>query len=260
MKTLKTAGKILGAFVLTWVAIATSAHAGLADSIDESSVEARPLALVYKGKGACGPCAKAAANAANSAGLNVLFVTDKLTDYTVFDRAKVWIQPGGTSSNVIQAMSPEYLSHLRSFISSGGGYVGFCAGAFFSTNENGNMGLPALGIVRGKSLPIFRDFSPEDHAYLMNMTWAGSKRVVYFNGGAYFDLTGVNDSNIQILATYDDYQNKIAAFTTRYGAGKVAVSGAHPEEFNWVKLAHGKIDPDGSDVDLAVKMIQSVIN
>jgi glutamine amidotransferase-like uncharacterized protein len=219
----------------------------------------RPLALVYNGKGACGTCAKGAANAANAAGLNVLFVDEKLRDFTVFERARVWIQPGGTSSNVIGALTPEYLDHIRSFVASGGGYVGFCAGAFFSTAQNGNMGLPALGIVPGKSMPLFVDFSPEDHAYMLNLTWSGQKRSVYFNGGAYFDLTGVNDPNITVLATYDDYENKVAALTTRYGSGRIAVSGPHPEELNWVKLAHGRVDHDGSDQDLAVKMIQSAV-
>ena len=218
-----------------------------------------PLAVIYHGPGACTPCVTGAVKAAKAAGLEVELVNEKLQDFSVLARASVWIQPGGTSKIAIEAMGPAFLEQLRQFVAQGGGYVGFCAGAFLSTKHNGTTESEGLGIVPGRTLPLFEYFSPEDHPYLLNLTWGDRARSVYFNGGAYFDLTGVNDPNLQVLATYDDYDHKIAAIFTRFGLGHVAVTGAHPEEINAVKLARFMRDRDGSDRFLAVEMIKSAL-
>ena len=224
-----------------------------------SRVQASDLAVVYRGKGACPACYKGAAKAALAAGLRVIYVTDRLRDFSILKEAKVWIQPGGTSKTALLAMGEAYLERLRDFVAQGGGYVGFCAGAFLATAENGSTGLAGLGIVPGRTIPIFEDFSREDHPYLLNLVWGGHPRVIYFNGGPYFDLSSVNDPSLKILATYADFDHKVAALQVNFGKGKVAVSGAHPEELNAVKLSRFFKDPDGNDRGLAVEMIHSVI-
>src|SRR5687768_3595822 len=98
-----------------------------------ASVSAAPLALVYNGKGACKGCDLGAAKAAMLAGLEVKYVDENLKDFSVFKKAVIWIQPGGKSGVAINAMGREYLSAIREFVGLGGGYVGFCAGGFFST-------------------------------------------------------------------------------------------------------------------------------
>ena len=217
------------------------------------------LAVVYRGSGACVPCVTGAVKAAKAAGLSVVLVDEGLSDFSVLATAKVWIQPGGTSKIAIEAMGQKYLNEIRQFVARGGGYVGFCAGAFLSTQHNGTTDAEGLGIVPGRTLPLFEDSSRADHPYLLNLTWGDRTRSIYFNGGAYFDLTGVNDPNLKVLATYDDYDHKIAAISTRFGLGRVAVTGAHPEEINAVKLARFMHDRDGSDRFLAVEMIESVL-
>jgi glutamine amidotransferase-like uncharacterized protein len=222
-----------------------------------------PLAIIYHGVGACGPCAIAAAKAARAAGLATTYVTEKesIPDLeTLLSTAKVWIQPGGFSGKAIQHMKEPYLAAIRNFVYQGGGYVGFCAGAFLSTEMNGTTTLHGLGIVPGKTAPIFADHSPQDHAYLLNITFADElHRHIYFNGGPYFDLSGVSDPNLKVTATYDDFDGKVAGVYTLYGKGKISVLGAHPEELGIMKLIHFKLDPDGNDRFIAVRMIQSVL-
>src|SRR6188508_2964080 len=95
-----------------------------------SFAQAKPLALVYKGKGACMGCDLGAAKAALKAGLDVLYVDEKLKDFYIFKKASLWIQLGGKSGVAINSMGREYLNEIKKFVANGGGYVGFCAGGF----------------------------------------------------------------------------------------------------------------------------------
>lgn len=220
-----------------------------------SLAHAKPLALVYNGKGACKGCDLGAAKAAMKAGLDVLYVDEKLKDFSVFQKAVLWVQPGGKSGVAINSMGRTYLNEIKKFVANGGGYVGFCAGGFLSTELNGTTGLTGLGLVPGRTFPIYKDNTRADHAYIKSLTWNGVDRKIYFNGGPYFDLTGVDDPNLKILATYDEHENRVAALSTKFGKGKVAVTGAHPEEIRLYKILRFKNDPDGDDKDLAAEMM-----
>lgn len=240
----------LGLVLLSQMALAT---------INPFQGSAKPLALVYKGKGACFGCELGAAKTALRAGFNVLYVDEKLTDFTVFDQATVWLQPGGVSKTAALAMGEPYLQKIRDFVANGGGYVGFCAGAFLSTEMIGATSTKGLGIVPGKTRVLFS--GKEDKPKLLSMTWFGQeKRITYFNGGPYINLEGVNDPNLKVISTYDNMENNIAGITTRFGKGKVAITGAHPEHLGILKLIHFRFDPDGIDRDLATRMVEWTVN
>jgi hypothetical protein len=210
------------------------------------------IALVYQGTGACEEdCADAAASAAKLAGLRPVLIGPK-AKHVPFQKAKVWIQPGGYSQQAYEAMTPALRQHLVQFIKNGGGYVGFCAGAFLTTALIGTTGTPGLGIFQASSrthaVPPARpnlDYSIE------KVKWMGEDRLLYFKGGPSF--YGLKPGT-EIVATYED--GSVAAARAELGKGRVFVSGPHPEAPAWWWEDDGIENPDGMDHFLAVDMIR----
>lgn len=210
----------------------------------------RNVALVYSGPGACPEdCSKAAALQAESVGLEAVFVGPKNSDPTLFDRAAVWIQPGGQSTVVSKNMVKTLKNNIRSFVSAGGAYVGFCAGGFFATEYIRDNEAIGLGLIPGKSYLYEK---VEDSATILPLMWYGKSRDIYWEGGPYF--TADERDGVEILATYPD--GSIATLRTHYGKGRVAVTGAHPEApQSWREdLSPG--DQDGLDYDLSQDMVR----
>jgi hypothetical protein len=211
-----------------------------------------PIAFIYKGPGSCSldqgdagvsgyGCSEASADAATLAGLRYQFIAP--TDLPDFSKAKVWIQPGGISNVAYYAMSPALRTNLINFVKSGGGYVGFCAGAFLAADWF----YIFPGSAHGYNYPTAR----YDVGYgFLATTWNGKPRKVYFEGGPY--LTGLS-AGVEVTAKFDT--GYVAAARTSFGAGRVYITGAHPEAPQIWSQEDGISDPDGSDLDLAAEMI-----
>lgn len=234
------------------------------------SEASRPLALIYKGPGACSldqgdagesgyGCAEAAADVARAAGFQFKFVgPNDLSENpseaevkSIFKNARVWIQPGGIAVTAILAMSNGLKNQIVKFVSQGGGYVGFCAGAFLATDRIGSTRYHGFGILTGFTAPYGYE-SPDglDFAFL-ETNWNGKKRAVYFEGGPY--LYG-QDSSAEVIATFAD--GYAAAVQEKFGKGRVSVSGPHPEAPAIWSAEEGAQDPDGSDLFLGVAMVR----
>ncbi len=215
---------------------------------------ARPLALVWAGPGACRPgCVKGAAKVASRAGFEVQYIYPGLKDFSVFQEAKLWVQPGGHSVTAAQSMGPAMLERVREFVAEGGGYVGFCAGAFLSTPLIGTTEENGYGLIPGETELLIQEGN--DHKMLKVATPKGDEWM-YYAGGPFFKISeeSLKAVNGEIIGRYPD--GKIAAIQAHYGKGKVAVSGFHPESsFIW-KLIKFKIDRDGSDIGYAVDMVK----
>ena len=214
-----------------------------------------PLALVYSGPGACTPgCATAAAKVANKAGFAVQFIHPGLKDYSIFNEAKLWVQPGGKSVEAAAAMGPAMVQKVREFVANGGGYVGFCAGAFISTGKIGESDSLGYGIVPGGTELLIKEGS--DHKMLNVSLADGSTRWMYYAGGPFFKTTEdeIKAAGGEVIARYPD--GSIAGVDVRYGKGKVAVVGFHPEAGFFWKLFKLKFDPDGSDLGFAMDMVK----
>jgi glutamine amidotransferase-like uncharacterized protein len=117
-------------------------------------------ALIYDGPGNCEDgCFEAAVEVAKMAGLVPRAVkpealTAKSTDLDVkalFANAKVWIQPGGIANESFYTMNERVADELIEFVKHGGGYVGFCAGAFMATNPIGGTRDYGLGVFPGRT-------------------------------------------------------------------------------------------------------------
>jgi|GEM_PF-413147 len=228
---------------------------------DESSDD-RPLALIYKGPGSCSldqgdagesgyGCSEAASDAATLAGFRFQFVgpRDLAENATadqvqaLFGNAKVWIQPGGVSNTAYYAMTAKLRKSIVQFVKDGGGYVGFCAGAFLAADWF--YIFPGSAHAYGYS-PIRSDLT---YAFL-NVDWNGQKRSIYFEGGPYLSNLG---STAEVTARFST--GYVAAARAPYGKGRVYISGPHPEAPQIWSQEDGMSDPDGSDLDLAASMI-----
>ncbi len=216
-------------------------------------------ALIYQGPGACEDgCTAAAYEMALRNGFVPTYVgptalDPKSTDADraqLFQNVAIWIQPGGKSSDVLQAMTLEMVSALQGFVKNGGGYVGFCAGAFSSTNLVGTTTIPGYNIFPGKTILYVNP----NNADILDVTWEGKLRHLYWEGGPY--ITELPAGQATPIAYYPSGQ--IAAARSSYGTGKVFITGLHPEAPQFWRDYYGLTDSDGLDYDLADEMISWV--
>jgi glutamine amidotransferase-like uncharacterized protein len=230
----------------------------------------RPTALIYNGPGSCEDenlekkdeeiqgaitdCSASAAMIARKAGFKVKFVgpdavTDKSTPEQVaalFGQGRVWIQPGGISNEAYNTMSDALTRGLKRFVRAGGGYIGFCAGAFMATELIGGTGAEGLGIVPGSTYTYHKGIALE------KVEWLGKKREIYFEGGPYF--YNFASPTVEITATYAS--GAAAAIRTTFGKGRVWVTGLHPEApLRWTQEEEME-DPDGTEQSLAADMVR----
>jgi len=224
------------------------------------SAEAGKRALIYQGPGACDDgCYDAAFQVAAQAGFDPVFVKEnQLTSVStqhdqdaLFKDAAVWIQPGGKSRTAMDVITSRLKSAIDSFVRSGGGYVGFCAGAFSATRYVGTSWGRGFGFMPGKTI-LYKAVS--EQAEIIPIQWEGKTRHIYWEGGPY--LTRLPDGKAEVVARYPTGQ--VAAAKSLYGKGRVYVTGLHPEApADWREYYHLQ-DPDGLDQDLAVQMLQWV--
>lgn len=210
-------------------------------------------ALVYGGPGACEDgCIDGAVEVAKEAGLDPMVVTPETFHASLLESARIWIQPGGKSSIASKAMGPQMREDIRKFIENGGGYVGFCAGAFLTTPWVGKTSTPGLGIIQGRTIGYRADVS------IQPMVMDEGVRYLYWQGGPYFTFNANEAKNVRITMKYK-MTSQIGGVESSYGKGKVSVTGLHPEAPKWWADSYGLVDQDGLDHDIAVKMIQKVL-
>ena len=205
-------------------------------------------ALIYKGAGSCHEgCSEAAALMAQKAGFTPVYVMPNELDEAKFQSAKLWIQPGGDSVVAANTMRADLKKRIAKFVYDGGGYVGFCAGAFFATRYIGGLSVPGLGILPGRTMTYDK---VGNKATMIDINWEGKVRNLYWNLGPRLILP----ASVPSVASYPD--GTPAAARGEYGAGRVYVTGLHPEApAAWKEYFH-LTDTDGQDDALAVEMIR----
>jgi glutamine amidotransferase-like uncharacterized protein len=214
--------------------------------------------LVYLGKGSCSEfCSQAAAEVPARMGLRVQYVTAEEITPAIFKDAVLWVQPGGDAIAAAQTIGAKGLRAIREFVHQGGGYVGFCAGAFMADKTIDDAGKVAgLGI-----LPVeTEDYPLDSHngdGVMTWVNWEGHDRHLYFNGGAWFRVNP-KSPEVNVLATYLP-GGEPATIETKFGNGHVLVTGAHPEATYVWKGEVGLVDQDGPDYDLAAEMITKAL-
>jgi len=219
----------------------------------------RPLALVYRGPAGCPGCSEAVAELLHSSRwrFDVQYVGPnerlRLSAATLQD-ATLYAQPGG-SGELSQAYRQlkKHAHDIRSYVSSGGRYLGICMGGYLAGRTPGFHLLPGdtdqFIASRGASVRTEADT-------LVNVYWRGQLRCMYFQDGPYF-LLDRGATDVIVLATYTN--GKIAALVAAYGKGKVGVSGPHPEATaEWYDASH-LVTPEGMNVDLGHDLIDMLM-
>lgn len=179
----------------------------------------KPLALVYQGDGACPQdCSTSLGNIVEKMGYKVTYVDPSAIRPEIFSHAKIWIQPGGVSSEVAKALTSDQKKMIKNFIKSGGSYLGICAGTFFAAKWiASNRSLEGLGL-----LPESQElYEPED-ASIVDITWSKKLRHIYFEGGPYIINPQEREPLISSFTPVAFYPNQeIAAAKFHFGKGKV---------------------------------------
>jgi glutamine amidotransferase-like uncharacterized protein len=223
--------------------------AGLASqSIFAHSAMAAQKALIYKGTGSCSEdCSEAFWNLAKDAGFDPVYVGPEAPKADTFTDAAVWIQPGGYASTAMKAMSTQLKTAIKTFVQNGGGYVGYCAGAFVATAKVGTTSTSGLGIFPGNTQLYGSGID------LKKVTWNGSTRYLYWEGGPFLKNL---PNTVEKIATYSN--GAVGTARTAYGKGRVFITGLHPESPKWWKDDARMNDIDGDDFDLVAEMLHWV--
>jgi glutamine amidotransferase-like uncharacterized protein len=145
------------------------------------------------------------------------------------------------------------MSAIRDYVRNGGRYLGFCLGAYWAGDWPGVVpGFRSLGMLPAHVLAHSKTI--EDR--VEKIYWQGAPRYAYFQDGPSFLLSRPGD--VQLFATYAN-DNTAAVFISRFGGGKVAVSGVHLEAPpSWYKDSHLD-DPDGHTLELADSLFEQLM-
>jgi glutamine amidotransferase-like uncharacterized protein len=218
-------------------------------------VGTHPLALVYRGPAGCEGCSEAVARLLQSSqwGFDVKYVGPKeplKLRAATLKLAALYAQPGGGGD-----LSEAYhrlknsANDIKSFVNSGGRYLGICMGGYLAGATPGFHLLPGdtdqFIASQGASVRTKADT-------IVKVNWRNQPRWMYFQDGPYFILNA-RATGVTVLATYTN--GKIAALVTPYGKGRVGVVGPHPEaDARWY-AEHNLVDPDGLDAKLGHDLI-----
>ncbi|HVK61749.1 MAG TPA: BPL-N domain-containing protein [Bdellovibrionales bacterium] len=209
--------------------------------------------IVYRGIGGCNSCAAAAAKAVRVLGLPVDYVSASEVTPEIFEGAVMWVQPAGNAISAAKALGKERMALIRDFVKQGGGYLGFCAGAFLAdTTVDDDGKVVGIGLLPFSTADY--EVNDTDNIDMVWMNWQGKRRHVFFNGGATF-LIGDSKPVVDVIATYGKDRLPGAIHMT-FGSGHVVLSGAHPESPQTWKDNNGLTDEDGSDLDLAGQLAE----
>jgi glutamine amidotransferase-like uncharacterized protein len=228
----------------------------------QEQLETRPLALVCRERSpaGCPGCAEAVAELLEGSRwhFEVRYVGSEerwQLSPDMLRTAALYAQPGG-SGELTQAyrVLKSYERMIRSYVASGGRYLGICMGGYLAGRTPGFHLLPGdtdqYVASRGASVKTTQET-------LISLRWRGQMRTMYFQDGPAFILDR-GASNVIILATYTNGQ--IAALVAACGQGQVAVAGPHPEATAAWYEAYQLVNPEGARKDLGYDLLDTLMS
>ncbi len=217
--------------------------------------DASKVVLVFRGAGGCTSCAAASARSVRGMGYKIEYISPSEINPKIFKDAVLWIQPAGNAITAAEAIGLEKLKMIRDFVGAGGGYLGYCAGAFLAdTTVDDDGKVTGIGLLPFATADYIVNDS--DNIDMVWMSWGNRRRHIFFNGGTTFEIQNAKIP-VKLLATYED--KKPAAIQVRYGNGRVVLSGPHPEAPQVWRDRNDLKDEDGSDLDLASELAKRAL-
>ena len=235
--------------------LATAACSTVASPDRPGAGTERPLAVIYRGPASAPGCAEAVAALLTSSPspFRTAYCGPgerlPLTRATL-DGAALYAQPGGGDDldAAWEAVRP-FADPLRTWVRSGGRYVGFCMGGFLAGAD------PGFALLPGDSGEYSASPGASVHGNgdtLVDVSWRGVGRAVYFQGGP--DFTIAPGRRATVVARYPN--GAIAALAASYGAGRVGVTGPHPEApASWYREAELAV-PDPLPFDIGHDLVR----
>lgn len=216
-----------------------------------------PYALIYNGPTADQDSTEAISSVVQQVGLAARYIDNLEELPSQLDGAEVFII-GGTDDDVeplLQRFTPALRTTLKTYLRQGGRYLGICGGAYLAS-----LGWPEEDrFVEGLALvPAQSDGYDEDFAAkIYPVTWLGETRQMYYQAGPSFALAK-NPQAVAKLAYFEDHQ--LAALLSAYGAGKVAVSGPHPEAPDSWRANALRGEQMDDNIDLALQLLRELLS
>lgn len=164
--------------------------------------------------------------------------------------------PGGADLGYCRVLNGEGNRRISDYVRRGGSFLGFCAGSYYGCRrcefEVGNKGMEVIGsrelgffpgTCRGGAFKGF-EYRGEGGARAVKLRTepqllggeVPDQVVSYFNGGGVFvDAKTVGGNKVEVLASYDEDidvdggDGKAAIIFSKFGNGRVVLSGPHPE-------------------------------
>lgn len=147
--------------------------------------------------------------------------------------------PGGNSGYYIENINSIGLQNIQDFVSSGGGYIGICAGGYFACDRivwEGYTYDQPLDLFYGVGYGAIDEIAPWQ-SYAMttinvnqsnpiNQYEPSTEYILYYGGAAYYPDEG---QEMNVICTYDSFNDDPAIINFNYGDGNVVLIGPHPE-------------------------------
>ncbi len=147
--------------------------------------------------------------------------------------------PGGDADYYNADINASGIQHIRNLILNNGAYIGMCAGAEFASDKLVWQGIVIdypLDLFMGESigpidqLAVWPNYAMTDLTMNLqdeiNQFEPNHESMLYW-GGSYFNA--YSGTNMDIVATFDGYNNMPAIIKFRYGNGRVLLISPHPE-------------------------------
>lgn len=223
--------------------------------------DSAPRAVVYRGPASCPGCSEAVANLIRQSPRNfsVRFIGPKeqlkLTPENLRGVA-LYAQPGGDGSVARAQKVFGYNTNkaVRSYVSGGGHYVGFCMGAYLA-GTNPGMGLLSPGNT-GQYIRTSGASVKSTRNAVIPVGWQGASRRHFAQDPPYIIPSGA--AGERILSRFTN--NKVNALVRPYGEGGVGVVGTHPEAArSWYGPKLWKQDKDRLDAAQGLSLIEQTM-